>query len=164
MFAVLRRDAEGGATGGDRALMAEMSTRRLNGGRNNPLYVCTVAGQSVCVKLHRPNRQRSKREWDALSLLAAREVAVAPEPIYYEPGDGPAMAMSLLPGDDLGEACLTPAQIEALAVANRQVHAVTPSHRDGSVLSVRLTTSGCCTRFASSWAGPLTTRPRCARS
>jgi Ser/Thr protein kinase RdoA (MazF antagonist) len=142
MLPVLRRDAAGTATEHDRAVMSEASTRRLNGGRNNPLYACEVAGESVCVKLHRPNRQRARREWDALGLLAARGVGVAPQPLCYDPDDQPAMALSLLPGTGLGGASLTVAQVEALARANRQVHAVTPSPRDGSLLPVRLTDVG----------------------
>lgn len=127
VFDVLRRRVAGVVSESDDTVMRNVAASRLNGGRNNPIFGCTLDGQRLCVKLHKTDgRQRDRREWEALNALAASGIAVGPLPIGYAPGAQPVMAVEHLPGSGLGEHHITSNQVHALAEANREVHAMAP--------------------------------------
>jgi Phosphotransferase enzyme family len=74
-------------------------------------------GGGIVVKRFRSwSRNEPVREWTALTLLAEFAPGLAPVPISADlSGDCPTLAMSWLPGVELGSAPITPAQASALA-------------------------------------------------
>jgi len=126
--------------------------RRLTGGRNNNLYACQVGPREICVKLYlRDSTRRAKHEWAALTILSCFGFDAAPEPLYYESTHGPAVAMSLLPGDSLGGSSLSNDQIRQIADIFRGFHSIEatkPAHR---LPAVRLTVEGMLREVQERW-------------
>ena len=160
VFDALRHQVVGLATESDMSAMKRVGVHHMTGGRNNPIFGCTIDGQRVCIKLHKTDgRQRDRREWEALSVLAASHPAVSPLPIGYEPEAQPAMAIELLPGTGLGHHHLTADQVRALVAVNREVHAVTPEHvGPAELLPARLTDDGMLTQVQSFFTGAIDLR------
>lgn len=76
----------------------------------------------VAKRYVRRGRGEPAREWRALRLLADHAPGLAPQPLRTDPsGDPPTVEMSLLPGQPLGDAPLTPEQESALARALGQL-------------------------------------------
>jgi hypothetical protein len=76
-------------------------------------------GSGIVVKRFRSSsRGEPVREWTALTLLAELAPGLAPVPVSADLcGDPPTLAMSWLPGEELGTAPIAPAQARALADA-----------------------------------------------
>ncbi len=76
------------------------------------------------------DRGEPAREWRALTLLAEHAPGLAPEPIQADlEADPPVIEMSLLPGEPLGGAPLTPDQESALVRAMGQLWQSVPVSR-----------------------------------
>lgn len=68
-------------------------------------------------------RGEHEREWATLNLLHAHVPGLAPRPLERG-GDPPWVEMSRLPGEPLGDAALTPHQVDAVAAAITTLHRV----------------------------------------
>ncbi|WP_341928124.1 aminoglycoside phosphotransferase family protein [Nocardioides psychrotolerans] len=68
------------------------------------------------------------REWDGLALLERHAPGLAPAPLEQRERDGrPEVVMSRVPGQPLGAAPVSDAQLDALAVALRRLHGAVPA-------------------------------------
>ena len=86
-------------------------------------------GSGIVVKRFRSSsRDEPVREWTALTLLAELAPGLAPVPVSADlRGDPPTLAMSWLPGEELGTAPITPAQARALADALQRLWRSVPA-------------------------------------
>ena len=84
----------------------------------------------VAKRFVQAERGEAAREWRALTLLAEHAPGLAPEPISADlDADPPVIEMSLLPGEPLGGAPLTPDQESALVRAMGQLWQSVPVSR-----------------------------------
>lgn len=128
----VRKRHLGRETDRDATYLAQAECRPLAGGRNNGVWRVRVGDDIACVKCFRlDERQRGRREWAALMVLARLCPGLAPRPLFFVPQTGPdapaVLVMGFLPGRSLGEVHLSPAERDALGTALHKLHAtVTP--------------------------------------
>jgi aminoglycoside phosphotransferase (APT) family kinase protein len=108
----------------------DVTVRRVRGGYNNALYRVWADGASYACKLCVPDeRHRAAREYDALRLLRAAGLDIAPEPLWLDASPTtlpyPVVVYRWLEGDAL-HTPLTSAQLSALLEALQQMHALRP--------------------------------------
>lgn len=132
-------------------VLDQLGVRALDGGRNNSIFGCRLGEREVCVKHHRSDgRQRARREWETLVVLAERRGDLAPEPLAYDAGPPEMTAMTLVPGERMDGACLSAEQIQALALQN--LHAVTPASTDRDLSAVSHDEIGLLNRILGFWS------------
>jgi aminoglycoside phosphotransferase (APT) family kinase protein len=107
-----------------------VTLRRVRGGYNNALYRVRADGACYACKLCVPDeRQRAAREYEALRLLQAAGLDIAPEPLWLDQGPTtlpyPAVVYRWLHGHPL-HTPLTTAQLTALLETLQQMHALQP--------------------------------------
>lgn len=87
-------------------------------------HVLTITGDTVVKRFVSWDRGEPDREWTALTLLHRVSPGLAPEPLGRRTVDGaPAVVMTRVPGEPLGDVPLTAEQVRALAVAIAALHA-----------------------------------------
>jgi aminoglycoside phosphotransferase len=91
---------------------------------------CTVAPLMLSSQAsHRHwGHEEPRREWQALNLLARYAPGLAPRPVRADlMADPPAVVMSRLPGEPLGNQPASDAQVDAIAEALIRLHHAIPS-------------------------------------
>jgi Ser/Thr protein kinase RdoA (MazF antagonist) len=117
------------ATPEDRRLLDAHGFRRIRGA-SNWLCALSVGSGRCCLKLFGAAnaRERARREWRALSLLAERGYAHAPRPVCFgEDARSPVVVAEFLDGRPIRKERLTRRKLTALAEALGGMHRVRPS-------------------------------------
>jgi hypothetical protein len=112
--------------------LARLGVRPLSGGMNTTAFVCTIQGAQQCIKLYKANELiRAEREWATLCLLAAQDVVVAPQPIWFDPRPQmPMIVMTFVPGQALGSHPVGVRELRALAHTLQRMYALVPAVAD----------------------------------
>lgn len=110
----------------------------LPGGMNNSVYICRATRRPYCIKIYKvDDRCRAEREWLSLHALAERGLAVAPQPLWFDPDPtAPAIGMEYLPGAPLSQQELSRPILIQLADMLRQIYALTPASVDYPYLAI----------------------------
>lgn len=87
----------------------------------------TRDGDRVVKRFRSWDNGEPEREWAGLTLMQRHAPGLAPEPLERRTeGEIPVVVMSLLPGEPLGSAPLTPAQLGGVAEALTRLHTSVP--------------------------------------
>ena len=102
----------------------------ISGGANNLLYRATRCEQDYAIKFTiRDNRNRARREYQALSILKQHGLKIAPQPVYFNPDRfrQPVVVQTWLGGEVLS----APPELDAEWTAFLQhycaIHSLTPA-------------------------------------
>nr|WP_093896754.1 phosphotransferase [Streptomyces sp. Ncost-T10-10d] len=91
-------------------------------------HTVELRSDSVIKRFRRESREESKREWRALTLLAAHAPGLAPVPRRADlAAKEPVVVMSRLPGEPLRGEPLSDQQLKALAAAASELYAAVPA-------------------------------------
>lgn len=100
---------------------------RLHCGMVESTHDVTIGRCEVAKRYRSWSRGEPDREWAGLALLHRTCPGLAPQPLNrYEAAGVPVIVMSRLPGEPLGAAPLSGAQVTAVAGALRQLHSALP--------------------------------------
>ena len=116
-----------------------VTVQRVSGGANNALYCVDVGGERIACKLCvNDERRRARREFEALRVLEATGLDVAPQPLWLDESctvvSYPAVAYRWVSGSPLGPE-LTSQQLAALVASLQRIHSVRPGDLAGYELS-----------------------------
>ena len=150
------RHRAGAAAPLDLDVLEQVGLQPLSGGMNNALYRLWHDGRELCLKLHVvDDRRRAGREWATLTLLARRGHPRAPDPVWRSPRDDrPAIAMTFVGGEPLGDAHLQPAQLDAIAEALADLYSITPADVREPIAEVATPARAMLRRVRADWAAP----------
>jgi hypothetical protein len=153
--AAYRRRA-GTAAPADLDVLDQVGLQPLSGGLNNALYRLRHAGRDLCLKMPVvDSRRRAEREWTTLTLLAHRGHPRVPHPVWRSPwDDGPAIAMTFVAGEPLGDADLLPQQLDAITEALADLYSITPADVREPVAEVATPAPAMLHRIRAAWAAP----------
>lgn len=128
----VRHKVRGVATPADRGLLRTLGLV-AHPSASNYVYRLHHRGSDYQLKLYRRDdpRDRARREWSALSLLAERDHSGAPRPVYCDLDEAlPAGVMGRLAGRSFVGQVLGRRRLRALAVALQELHRITPETVD----------------------------------
>lgn len=122
----------------NRQALQALDVYPLPGGMNNSVYMCRATERPYCIKIYKvDDRRRAEREWLSLRVLAERGLAVAPEPLWFDPDpNAPAIGMEYLPGVPLSQQELRRPILIQLADMLSQIYALTPACVDYPYLAI----------------------------
>lgn len=116
-----------------------VTVQRVTGGANNALYCVEFGGERFACKLCvNDERQRARREFDALRVLEATGLDVAPQPLWLDESCAvvsyPTVAYRWTSGSPLGPE-LTSQQLASLIESLQRIHSVRPGDLVGYELA-----------------------------
>lgn len=146
LLAALQAQHASVATETEHFILQQAQLVPLHGG-NNTVYAASWSGTQLVLKVYKVDqRRRAQKEWAALRLLEASGCDFAPRLIACaEHARAPAAALTLLPGNDLGNAVLKPQQLGALAETLCELDSV------GKKQTAESVDSNTATRLATLW-------------